>query len=139
MKALSINQPWAWLILNGYKSIENRDWPTKYRGEFLIHSGKRFDSEGRFNVRIAFPEIQIPQREDFEKEMMGGIVGKVNLINVIHRRQFHLITERDRPWFCGKYGFILDGAESVPLQVCKGAPGFFEPDFNSRYVERKKP
>jgi hypothetical protein len=39
MKALSIKQPWAWLIVNGHKDIENRDWRSdnpglKYRGEF---------------------------------------------------------------------------------------------------------
>lgn len=26
MKALSIRQPWAWLIANGHKDIENRTW-----------------------------------------------------------------------------------------------------------------
>jgi hypothetical protein len=38
--ALSIRQPWAWLILHAGKDIENRDWPTKYRGPFLIHASK---------------------------------------------------------------------------------------------------
>ncbi len=46
MKALSIRQPWAWLIANGYKDIENRSWRTNFRGEFLIHAGKKFDSAG---------------------------------------------------------------------------------------------
>jgi hypothetical protein len=40
MKALSIRQPWAWLILNAGKDIENRDWPTHFRGRFLIHASK---------------------------------------------------------------------------------------------------
>jgi len=31
MKALSIRQPWAWLIIAGHKDIENRSWGTKYR------------------------------------------------------------------------------------------------------------
>lgn len=30
---LSIRQPWAWLIVNGYKDIENRTWPTHFRGK----------------------------------------------------------------------------------------------------------
>lgn len=38
MKALSIRQPWAWLIANGYKDIENRSWRTNYRGPVLIHA-----------------------------------------------------------------------------------------------------
>lgn len=30
MAALSIRQPWAWLVVQGYKDIENRDWPTNF-------------------------------------------------------------------------------------------------------------
>ncbi|MEI3544750.1 MAG: ASCH domain-containing protein [Alphaproteobacteria bacterium] len=40
---LSIRQPWAWLIVNGYKDIENRTWPTHFRGKVLIHAGKKWD------------------------------------------------------------------------------------------------
>ena len=40
MKALSIRQPWAWLIVNGHKDIENRSWPTRFRGPVLIHAAK---------------------------------------------------------------------------------------------------
>jgi len=32
MKALSILQPWAWLVVNGHKDIENRTWGTGFRG-----------------------------------------------------------------------------------------------------------
>lgn len=40
MKALSIKQPWAYLIAAGFKDIENRSWKTNYRGKFLIHASK---------------------------------------------------------------------------------------------------
>lgn len=40
MIALSIRQPWAWHILNSGKDIENRDWPTRFRGRVLIHASK---------------------------------------------------------------------------------------------------
>ena len=43
MKALSIKQPWAELILEGKKTIEIRSWKTKHRGYFIIHSSKRPD------------------------------------------------------------------------------------------------
>jgi len=26
--ALSVRQPWAWLIVNGWKNIENREWAS---------------------------------------------------------------------------------------------------------------
>jgi ASCH domain len=33
--ALSVRQPWAWAIVSGYKDVENRSWPTNYRGTYL--------------------------------------------------------------------------------------------------------
>ena len=40
MKALTICQPYAHLIAIGEKVVENRTWPTRYRGPLLIHAGK---------------------------------------------------------------------------------------------------
>ena len=40
---LSVRQPWAWLILQGLKPIENRTWSTPYRGPLQLHAGKSFD------------------------------------------------------------------------------------------------
>lgn len=40
MKALTICQPYAELIMNGSKPIENRTWATNYRGPLAIHAGK---------------------------------------------------------------------------------------------------
>lgn len=40
MKALTICQPYAHLIATGDKRVENRSWPTRYRGPLLIHAGK---------------------------------------------------------------------------------------------------
>ena len=39
MKALTIHQPYAELIRRGEKVIENRTWPTSYRGPLAIHAG----------------------------------------------------------------------------------------------------
>ena len=44
MKALSIRQPWAWLIVNGYKDIENRTWSTDFRGRVYVHAGRKIKS-----------------------------------------------------------------------------------------------
>lgn len=41
MKALTLHEPWASLIACGIKTIETRDWPTKYRGPLAIHAAKR--------------------------------------------------------------------------------------------------
>ncbi len=39
MKALTIKEPWASLIIEEYKKYEFRSWKTKYRGKILIHVG----------------------------------------------------------------------------------------------------
>lgn len=38
MKVLTIKEPWASLIINGYKMYEFRSWKTKYRGKILINN-----------------------------------------------------------------------------------------------------
>lgn len=43
IKALTIQQPWAWCIATGHKLIENRSWTTKYRGPVAIHAGRTVD------------------------------------------------------------------------------------------------
>lgn len=40
MKALTISQPFASLIADGKKFVENRTWETLYRGPLAIHAGK---------------------------------------------------------------------------------------------------
>lgn len=39
MKAITLREPWASLVLEGTKTIETRSWATRYRGELYIHAG----------------------------------------------------------------------------------------------------
>lgn len=62
VKVISIKQPWASLIVEGYKKFEFRTWKTKYRGEILIHASKTIDKEQlkRFtNLKLNYPTGQI--------------------------------------------------------------------------------
>lgn len=117
MKALSIKQPWAWLIVNGHKDIENRNWKTNYRGKFLIHASRNFDYAGYQYVRETFPRINLPPECEYK---FGGIIGKANLIDCV---DFH-----QSPWFGGEYGFVISEAENIDFIPCKGKLGFFDPD-----------
>lgn len=110
MKALSIRQPWAWLIAAGYKDIENRSWSTKYRGRFLIHAGRRYDGPRN---EWDWPEIEPPDEID-----LGGIIGEAELVDCV--------TQSRSPWFCGPYGFVMRNARLLPFRECRGALGFFE-------------
>lgn len=114
-RALSIQQPWAWLIVHGHKDVENRTWHTHVRGPVLIHAGKKFDREGYEWVRMAFPQIDMPHPSSFPR---GGIVGRAHLLDCVQDHQ--------SPWFFGPWGFLLVDAEPVELRPCRGQLGFFE-------------
>lgn len=45
MKALTVKQPWASLIMSGEKDVENRSWATRHRGLIAIHSSARPDRD----------------------------------------------------------------------------------------------
>ena len=44
VKCLSVRQPWAQAILALGKDVENRGWPTRYRGPLLIHAARHLDT-----------------------------------------------------------------------------------------------
>lgn len=113
--ALSIQQPWAWLIVHGYKPVENRSWDTRVRGTVGIHAGKAIDTEGLNWVRHHFPDIPLPDRFD-----LGGIVGSATLTEVVYRSR--------SPWFFGPKGFIFAEPKPLPFMPCRGQLGFFKPD-----------
>ena len=46
MKALTVQQPWAWSIIHGGKLIENRTQQWSYRGPLAIHAGMRDSNRG---------------------------------------------------------------------------------------------
>ena len=115
MKALSIRQPWAWLIAHGHKPVENRTWPSSHRGDTLIHAGKVFDIDGLASVLATFPQLRdvLPQQYD-----LGGIVGCAQMISCVQRHP--------SAWFTGPYGFVMYSPRAMPLVPTKGALSFFD-------------
>jgi len=92
MKALSIRQPWAWAIVAGHKKFENRSWKTSYRGPLIIHAGKQFRfSELHDMAGYAMADgFDLPEHEeDYPK---GGIIGVVDLVDIV-TRAFSNLTE----------------------------------------------
>ena len=114
MLALSIQQPWAWLITHGYKDVENRTWPTKIRGRFYIHAGKKLDHKGYQWIKETYPEIPLPNKKDL---YLGGVVGEATLDACV--------TEMDSKWFFGDFGYVLKNATTRPFAPYKGRLGFF--------------
>ncbi|MEO8862303.1 MAG: ASCH domain-containing protein [Ginsengibacter sp.] len=78
MKALSLLQPWASLVVIGVKEIETRSWSTPYRGPLLIHASKGKAGE-IFADELPFKKYIT----DFKNLPFGFIIGKVTLTDVI--------------------------------------------------------
>ena len=112
MKALSIQQPWAWAILHAGKDVENRMWKTGYRGTILIHTGKLYDKIGHSYIEDVLG-IQIP-----DNLPVGGIYGKVDIIDCV--------THSTSRWFNGLYGFVLANPKPFPFTPYKGSLGLFD-------------
>lgn len=124
MPALSIRQPWAWLILHAGKDIENRDWSTRFRGRILIHASKsmtnyEYDVAADTAIMVGRsrpypPGLRLPPRKDLDR---GGIVGAVDIVDCVRTS--------DSPWFIGECGFVLANAAPCPFVPYKGRLGIF--------------
>lgn len=73
MKALSIKQPWAHLIVSGVKDVENRSWKTNYRGRIFVHASKQTAFGKEPIVRYLYPYwIHISQ--DLKRNWLMGYI-----------------------------------------------------------------
>ncbi len=123
MRALSIRQPWAWLIIYAGKNIENRSWKTKFRGRVLIHAAMggtqaSFAEAGRFAVAAG---ASFPHREAAGWSVSttrGGIIGSVEIVDCV--------TSSSSPWWMGPVGFVLANPQPLPFLPCRGRLGFFD-------------
>jgi hypothetical protein len=112
MKAIVVRQPWAWLIISGYKDIENRSWTTRHRGPLLIQASATLR---RSELELA--EKVFGRKIDESKLQLGGIIGMVDLYDITDRK-----TSK---WFFGPYGWKLRSARRLPFRPHKGRLGLF--------------
>lgn len=77
VRSLTIWQPWASLIAAGLKTIETRSWPTKYRGDLLIHAGRRVLPSDKL------PKVPEAFSEHVADAPVGAIVAVVRLADVV--------------------------------------------------------
>lgn len=124
MKCITLCPPWAWGMTVGPKDLENRSWPTKYRGELLIHSGK---SRDWFNEEAleTLDEYDVPTR--FEAHSPGCIVGIVTLADcwsIGHALTMRLGVSRKFAWgpWCHVYTNRRWFERPIPY---RGAQGLF--------------
>jgi hypothetical protein len=123
VKALTIKQPWASLIMFGGKDIENRDWfaPRSLFGQRIaIHSSKKLDEmefQDAEDMCLA-AGLTWPQLKD-EWTQGGVILGTVILVQCV--------SKHPSPWFVGEYGFVLAAPRPIihPIEI-RGQLGFWD-------------
>lgn len=144
MKALSIRQPWASLIIKGapvfkavdnedgsqrielagvaFKDVENRNWQTNYRGRILVHASRKeddFKSILYYLGERGISPFACLSLSSPEYSPRGYIIGEVDLIDVT--------TNSKSPWAeKGMYHFILANpkAYSKPIKA-RGKLGLY--------------
>ena len=151
MKALTVQQPWAWAIIHGGKSGENRTQAWSYRGPLAIHAGSRWSDRGATSdliikaaVKASPGDAYMVERwgvdERFEGYPRGAIIGVVDLVDVHQAIGDDLAVCCSSPW--GETSYDEHGGrtrrELVHLELanrrplaepipCRGALGLWMP------------
>jgi hypothetical protein len=138
VKALSLTQPWAWLMVHGPKRIENRPWnaPRAIIGQrFALHAALSWDAEAHEDV---LEEVYGPVPPGYPEVRAGfaagAIIGLATLDRVVQLTSGLIPTAHElaqvepdqRRWFFGPYGFVLSGMTALRGPVrCKGSLSFW--------------
>jgi len=112
LRALTIYQPWADLIVAGHKDIENRTWRPSRRqlqpgDKLVIHAGKRYDEKAAGSVRYGKMEgripasAHVPSAPDLHRRgRLGAILGIATYRGCV--------DASGSPWFAGPQGWLLE-------------------------------
>ena len=109
--ALSVRQPWANLIMSGFKDIEIRSWKTTHRGLLLIHAGVNRDR----------PALS---RFKGESDPTGVLLGSVSLVNIFRFTPGNWESLKERTLEEGElpqdqiyYGWVMAHARLLPRPI----------------------
>lgn len=143
MKALSLLQPWAWLIVQPdperlefpLKDIENRTWnlPKSFElpQRIYVHASLTWNDVAFEIMRevIFQKNIDVPIKEELA---FGAIIGEVTIMGST------TLPWPYNPWFVGPYGFELMYPRPYDTPIlCRGQLKFWTPPqeiMEPRYV-----
>ena len=90
---LSMHQPWASLLVHGFKRFEGRMWSTKYRGPLWIHATSQKPApEEIARLEEAYKEHYRQIGEDMppfpERYLTSSVIGRVDLVDVLSLEEY---------------------------------------------------
>ena len=133
MKALSVSQPFANLIIQGKKIIELRKWNTNFRGEFLVHAPIKIRTKDCKRLGIK------------DKFVTGAIIGKAEIYDVKKYKTATELKKDSKKHFASsefsdrRYGFLIKNAKPfrVPIPY-KGQLGLFDVVLDSKKPKKSE-
>ena len=134
LKALSLTQPWASLVVLGIKKIETRSWRTSYRGVLVIHAAKGFprwarDLCGDYPWSLALTNHGLSRPEELPVGALLGAVMVQNCLQTTSDLQAVLSDEERQlgDYAPDRFAWQLSHALRFPRPIpCKGALGLWE-------------
>lgn len=106
-RCISVRQPWAMALVLGIKDVENRSWPTSYRGPLLIHAGKTLDEDGVYAISA---DLLTPWTDASRAKLrdagvlsvrdltLGAIIGRVDLVDCVRNSQSRWANHETGTW-----------------------------------------
>lgn len=127
MKAVTLWQPWASLIVVGAKRIETRNWATRYRGEIAIHAAQKWNRE----LMAIAAECRC-WTGDPGLLPLGAVVATARLTDCLPTESpelAHILTEQEvrlGDYSAGRFAWVLEDVQPLPVPVfCSGAQGLW--------------
>lgn len=131
IKVLTVKQPWAHLIVDNIKDVENRTWQTKYRGELYIHTSKNSFDFWALDYIKNIDNLLYQYVVDYfgvrnnkitkHMEQFGSIIGKTNIINILDNSYSVWAMEDSFHW-------MLKNSSRINPIPCKGKLNIWEYD-----------
>ena len=115
LKALTIQQPWAWSVIHGGKNIENRNQRTrKERETIAVHASATLHHSDKFPRGALHPP-----KDDLE---FSSIIGFVDIVGCVEKSPKHSKWHNE-----GCFGWVLENPRPLRKPIaCSGARGFWE-------------
>lgn len=149
MKTISIKQPWASLICTaseddpqlGIKDIENRTWPTKFRGRVLVHaSAKKIASPFDLLTNEQYDSISQENRIIANNSLeYGAIIGSVEIVDCVVNHPSIWAEKASGHYPFPKqviYNWVLANPVlfAKPITNVKGKLSFWDFDIESEFI-----
>ena len=121
MKALSVRQPFASLIVTGLKTIEWRLWQVKYRGDLLICAG----------ATPADIYYEFDQQQAREKWPLGVAVGIISVVDcrAFQSNDLEAAYMEECPSDPIGYAWVLENPREIKPFPVKGKLNFFNVEY----------